>query len=95
VGRAPDALAVTPDGRTLYVAGGDSDSVTPVSVGRYRYPVGIAVAPAGSTAVVLDGYAGRITLIDTRTDKAAAPIRVGKYPVTVAFAAPFGSHSGR
>jgi YVTN family beta-propeller protein len=32
VGRFPGALAVTPDGRTLYVADVGSDTVTPIRV---------------------------------------------------------------
>ena len=31
VGQAPDALAVTPGGSAVYVTGGDSDAVTPIT----------------------------------------------------------------
>jgi YVTN family beta-propeller protein len=38
----------------------------------------------GSTAVVLDTYAGQVTVIDTRTGRVFAPVTVGNYPVAVA-----------
>lgn len=38
----------------------------------------------GSTAVVLDTYAGQITLINIRTGHVFAPVTVGNYPVAVA-----------
>jgi YVTN family beta-propeller protein len=54
----------------------------PISVGLYSYPTGLMLT--GSTAVVLDTYAGQITLINTRTQHAFAPVTVGNYPVAVA-----------
>ena len=38
----------------------------------------------GPTAVVLDTYAGQITLINTRTQHVFAPVTVGNYPVAIA-----------
>ena len=54
----------------------------PISVGLYSYPTGVVLT--GSTAVVLDSYAGQITLINTRTQHAFTPVTVGNYPVAVA-----------
>jgi hypothetical protein len=34
----------------------------------------------GSTAVVLDSYAGQVTLFNTRTRHVYAPVTVGDYP---------------
>jgi YVTN family beta-propeller protein len=54
VGRFPDSLAITPDGRTLYVVNGDSGTVTPVNTATNRpgrpirvglSPVDIAITP--------------------------------------------------
>ena len=37
-----------------------------------------------STAVVVDSYAGLVSLIDTATGHVFAPAQVGNYPVAVA-----------
>ena len=58
----------------------------PVSVGLYAYPTAIAFAPRSSTAVVVDTYGGQVSLVNTRTRHARAPITVGSYPVAVAIA---------
>ena len=55
---------------------------TPISVGLYSYPTALALA--GSTAVVLDTYAGQVSLINTSTRHVYAPITVGNFPVAVA-----------
>jgi YVTN family beta-propeller protein len=52
----------------------------------YSYPTAIALAPSGHTAIVVGSYAGKVTLIDTRTRKATAHIAVGAYPVAAAVA---------
>jgi hypothetical protein len=41
---------------------------------------------SGATAVVVGTYAGRATLVSTRTGKVTARITVGLYPVAVAIA---------
>jgi YVTN family beta-propeller protein len=51
-------------------------------VGLYSYPTDMVVS--GSTAVVVDSYAGLISLIDTATGHVFAPVTVGNYPVAVA-----------
>lgn len=49
VGRAPDALAVTPDGKTLYVANFLDNTVTPVPTasGKPMAPISVANGPIG------------------------------------------------
>jgi len=42
------------------------------------------VALAGSTAVVLDTYAGQVTLINIRTRHVFAPVTVAGFPAAVA-----------
>ena len=43
-----------------------------------------AAAQVGSTAVVLDTYAGQVSLINTSTRHVYTPITVGNFPVAVA-----------
>jgi YVTN family beta-propeller protein len=82
-----------PSGSTAYVVSSIAGTVTPlagasgrlgspISVGLYSYPTGLAVS--GSTAVVLDTYAGQVSLINTGTGHVFAPITVGNFPVAVA-----------
>ena len=74
VGKDPLAIAVTPDGRTAYVANSGSGTVTPIHTGTRRagapIPVGqdpraIAVTPDGRTAYVANSGSGTVTPIDT------------------------------
>jgi YVTN family beta-propeller protein len=71
VGLYPDALLITPDGKTLYVANGSSNTVTPVA-GRQlsRIPVtnqpdALALTPDGTTLFVANDNAGAISVIRT------------------------------
>ena len=56
-GQAPDALAITPDGKTVFAVGGDSDSVIPISAatGRRGPAVRVGSSPA---AVAIAARAG-------------------------------------
>ncbi|MGH3257057.1 MAG: YncE family protein, partial [Streptosporangiaceae bacterium] len=63
VGREPGTMAITPDGKTLYVSNFGSDTVTPISVatntaGRPipagREPGAMAITPDGKTLYVAD-----------------------------------------
>jgi DNA-binding beta-propeller fold protein YncE len=96
VGRSPDAVAITPDGRTVLVL--TSTGVTPVDAATNRAgkPVAIqgayalAVAPGGSTAYVLampnpDSQQGFVIPVRIRTSTAGTPIKVGLSPVQIAF----------
>jgi hypothetical protein len=50
------------------------------------YPLAIALAPSGHTAVVVGTFAGRVVLLDTRTRRTIAQIKICRYPVAVAIA---------
>jgi YVTN family beta-propeller protein len=67
-GSTPNALALSPDGRTLYVANADDDAVAVVAVGgdpgRFRatgfipsgwYPAALGLSPDGGTLFVANG----------------------------------------
>jgi hyaluronoglucosaminidase len=60
VGQAPDALAVTPDSKTVLAVGGDSDSVTPISAGAApgadgrRFAQARAAVPVGYSPAAIE-----------------------------------------
>ena len=86
----PDFIAITPDGKTGYVADPGMNTVIPISTatstagkpihlpqGGYG-PDWIAITPDGRTAYVAnDSQPGTITPINTATNQAGKPIRVG------------------
>jgi YVTN family beta-propeller protein len=86
VGSNPQGLAVTPDGRKLYVANTSSDTVSVVdlSTGEVRSismeagaaPVDVAVAPNGTRAYVANQLARSVTVIDTANDNVLRTIPV-------------------
>jgi YVTN family beta-propeller protein len=89
VGRAPQAIALSPDGRMAYVVNSGSDSVTPIETGTRRRertirvgrdPRAIAVTPDGRTAFVSNGGADTVTPIDLRTGTPGVAIPVGTGP---------------
>jgi YVTN family beta-propeller protein len=91
---APIALlAISAGGTAAYVVNSISGTLTPlaaasgkpgapISVGLYSYPTTAILT--GSTAVVLDTYAGQVSLVNTSTRHVYAPITVGNFPVAVA-----------
>jgi YVTN family beta-propeller protein len=93
VGRDPRAMAITPDGTTIYVTNYQSGTVIPIrtatdtALAPIRVggnPWAIAITPDGKTAYVADTKSGMVTPIRTATDTALAPIRVGRYPQAIA-----------
>jgi YVTN family beta-propeller protein len=89
----PQAIAVTPDGKTAYVAmtGGERRPgvVIPVQLatGKILKPIPVGVWPNaisltadGKTAYVTNFLSGTVTPIATATNTALAPIRVGSRP---------------
>jgi YVTN family beta-propeller protein len=95
VGANPQAIAITPDGSTAFVANYGSNSVTPITTVSRRagapIPVGrqpwaIAVTPSGKTAYVLDWGGAAVTPISTATNRAGPAIQVGSYPFAIAIA---------
>jgi YVTN family beta-propeller protein len=55
-GSGPDAIAITPDGKTAYVANGNSGTVTPIDIatGTAGRPIRVGVAPV-FIAITPDG----------------------------------------
>jgi YVTN family beta-propeller protein len=93
VGTFPAALAVTPDGRTLYVANHGDNTVTPVDVATGTpgtpIPVGqdpdaLAVTPDGSTLFVANDGSGTVTPVDVAAGTAGPPFSAGSGPEALA-----------
>jgi YVTN family beta-propeller protein len=93
VGADPDAIAVTPDGKTAYVANSGSDTVTPIatatSTAGPAIPVGtgpqaITITPDGKTAYVLNSGSDTVTPVAVATGAAGPAIPVGAYPRAMA-----------
>ena len=104
VGTAPFpisyAIAITPDGKTAYVANTSSGSVTPIDIATNAagppIPVGsspdlIAITPDGKTAYVVNLGSSTVTPIDIATNTAGAPIPVGTVPEAIALTPARGS----
>jgi DNA-binding beta-propeller fold protein YncE len=99
VGPSPDAMAVTPDGRTVLVlTSAGVTGVTPVDAvtNRAGKPVpvrgayALAVAPGGGTAYVLampdpGSQQGFAVPVDIRAGTAGTPVKVGLSPARIAF----------
>ena len=88
----PFAIAITPDGRTLYVGGEGSEQLDVVdtttnavsqTIPLGANPASIAITPDGKTAYVV-GVAGNVTPIDTATNTARAPFAAGFTPFGIA-----------
>ena len=99
VGSNPYAIAITPDGRTAYVADfaasntTSPSTVTPISLvtGAPGVPIvagvnpaGIAITPDGKTASVTNYGSGTVTPITLATGTAGTPIPVGTHPWGIA-----------
>ena len=98
VGLAPGPIAITPNGKTAYVALG-LRWVTPINTATNKPgraikdgndPTAIAITPNGKTVYVTNcgnncaGYAGTVTPINTSVGKAGKPIKVGQFPEAIA-----------
>ncbi len=90
---SPETIAITPDGKTLYVTNNQSDTVLLVStatntpekvIGVGQGPVAVAFTPDGKTAYVVSLGAGTVTPISTATSTSGRPIRVGVHPYAIA-----------
>lgn len=96
VGRFPTAVAITPDGRTLYVVNHQSLSLVRTSTNKAVRKVNVPGYPWGSTTPIVftpdskigfvssDSWNGTITPITTASGKALRPIRVGHDPQAMA-----------
>jgi YVTN family beta-propeller protein len=93
VGANPEAIAITPDGRTAYVANYGSNSVTPIDTATRQAgppivvganPEAIAITPDGRTAYVANYGSNSVTPVDTATGQAGPVIKVGANPRAIA-----------
>ena len=93
VGIGPDAIAISPDGATAYVACAGSDTVVPIdtATGKAGKPISVgvrpsylAITPGGSTAYVADNGSSQVTPIDLATGQAGPAIAVGRFPRAIA-----------
>jgi serine/threonine-protein kinase len=93
VGKAPEGVAVSPDGRRAYITNVDSRVVSVIDIGagtvtasiRNGGARGVAVSPDGRRAYgVNHGSPGTVSVIDTDSGTIAATIPVGNAPEGVA-----------
>ncbi len=82
-------IAITPDGKTIYVASDNSDTVTPITTATGRvgrpikvgsFPDGLAIAPDGTTLYVANIGSNTVTAINTATNTVIKAIKVGIRP---------------
>lgn len=92
VGASPVAVAVSPDGSTVYVTNFNSDTVSVIDVAAGTEtrtiptganPRGIAVSPDGSTLWVTNYGAGTVSEIDAASGTITRTITIGTYPYAV------------
>ncbi|KOG30614.1 YncE family protein [Streptomyces resistomycificus] len=86
-------LALSPDGRTLWVSPSDGDSVTPVDTATGAPGPGVEVGGSasdvgldwnGATAYVTTADGNALVPVDTAKGTAGAPLATGAYPLAVA-----------
>jgi hyaluronoglucosaminidase len=96
-GAIPAAIAITPDGRTAYIADGNYRTVTPVAtatnspgrpiriggIGRLTSETAIAITPDGRTAYIADGNHRTVIPVSTATNTPGKPIKIGRVPKTI------------
>ncbi|MFG1923548.1 protein kinase [Cryptosporangium sp. NPDC048952] len=87
----PYALAVSPDGKWIYVPDHDREVVLVIDATTNKLATKLAVAPrphsvafAGSTAYVANHESNKVTVVDTGKTSVAATIPVGAAPHSVA-----------
>jgi len=90
----PMGLALTPDGRTLWVSNGRGDSVTAIDVASLKpiatYPTdgtrpwGLALTPDGKKLYTANGTSNDLSVIDPATGRVLKRIPVGEKPWGIA-----------
>jgi len=100
-GTDPEGLAVSPDGKTVYVANEDAGAASIVDAASGRVlqelavgiePEGVAVSPDGRWVYVTAETSGTVTVIDAQTRAVAATVLVGQRPRSATFS-PDGRHA--
>jgi YVTN family beta-propeller protein len=83
-------VAVTPDGRTVYVTNETDNTVSVIAAASNtvtatiavgKSPVGVAVTPGGSTVYVTNRVDNTVSMIAAATNTVTATIPVGEIPV--------------
>jgi len=89
----PVGVAVSPDGKWVYIANGNASVVSVIDAARNsvvgRIPVGkrpwgIAVSPDGRAIYTADGLSDTMSVIDAATRRVTATVKVGRQPWGVA-----------
>ncbi len=90
VGRFPQAIAITPNGKTAYVTSGSGVIPINTATNTAGKPINgggagaIAITPDGKTAYVLNSGSGTVTPISAVTGKVSKTIKVGSSPIAIA-----------
>lgn len=93
VGRAPFAIAVTPNNAKAYVANSADDTVSVIALGNDTVtatlnvgtqPVAIAITRDGGRAFVANRGSDNVTVIDVATDQVTGTLAVGDAPTALA-----------
>ena len=101
VGQRPSSVAITPDGRRVYVTNAGSGTIAGTTVSVIDAltssviatvpvgsdPSGLTITPDGARAYVANGAANSVSVIDTGSNTVTATISVGREPVGVAISA--------
>jgi len=96
----PQAVLVSPDGKTAYVANFGSNSVSPIDTATNKagpaiavgsQPYALAMVPHHRSMYVVNYGSGTVTPVSTATNKAGRAVRVGTDPESIAFTANGGT----
>jgi YVTN family beta-propeller protein len=93
VGTGPVGAALTPDGKTLYVANLEDDTVAVIdtaeksvvrTIGVGNGPWGVAMAAEGDVVFVTNSLADTVSIISTETQSLTTTVGVGDQPLGIA-----------
>jgi YVTN family beta-propeller protein len=89
VGETPNTLAITPNGKTAYVANRFGESVSAIETATAKViktievgtqPVGVAVSPDGSLVYVSDYASEKVSIVSTATNTEVGELKVEGKP---------------
>jgi len=97
VGVSPAHMAVSLDGKWVYVANTGSNTVSvlntrnntvakTIALPRASRPLGVALSPSGRYLYTADGGSNRVSVVDTQAQRIGTSVRVGTQPLSVAVA---------
>ena len=89
IGLAPSGIAVTPDGRRVYVTNlnntvsviATATNAVSATISVGNGPVGVAFTPDGSKAYVANQFDNTVSVIATVSNTVVATINVGPSPI--------------